>query len=76
VFVRGLKSQDQTLRYSKFRGLTLARVYVDQAEELPHDIYLELAARLSQPGFPHQITISPQSVSEDQFSSGRARGGS
>lgn len=62
VFVRGLKSQDQTLRYSKFRGLTLARVYVDQAEEIPHDIYLELAARLSQPGFQHQITISPQSV--------------
>ena len=25
VFVRGLKSQDQTLRYSKFRGLTLSR---------------------------------------------------
>jgi hypothetical protein len=60
VYVRGLKAQDQTLRYSKFRGLTLARVYVDQAEELPHDVYLELAGRLSQPGFPHQH-ISPQS---------------
>ncbi len=67
VFVRGLKAQDQTLRYSKFRGLTLARVYVDQAEEIPHDIYLELAARLSQPGYPHQITISPQSVSQDNW---------
>lgn len=67
VYVRGLKSQDQTLRYSKFRGLTLARVYVDQAEEIPHDIYLELAARLSQLGFPHQITISPQSVSENHW---------
>lgn len=67
AFFRGLKSQDQTLRYSKFRGLTLARVYVDQAEEIPHDIYLELAARLSQPGYPHQITISPQSVSQDHW---------
>lgn len=67
IFVRGLKSQDQTLRYSKFRGLTLARVYVDQAEEIPHDIYLELAARLSQPGYPHQITISPQSVSDNHW---------
>lgn len=67
VYVRGLKSQDQTLRYSKFRGLTLARVYVDQAEELPHDVYLELAGRLSQPGYPHQITISPQSVEEDHW---------
>lgn len=62
IYIRGLKAQDQTLRYSKFRGLTLARIYVDQAEELPHDVYLELAGRLSQPGFPHQITISPQSV--------------
>ena len=67
VYVRGLKAQDQTLRYSKLRGLTLARVYVDQAEEIPRDIYLELAARLSQPGFPHQITISPQSVSENHW---------
>lgn len=67
MYVRGLKSQDQTLRYSKFRGLTLARVYVDQAEELPHDVYLELAGRLSQPEFPHQITISPQSVDEDHW---------
>lgn len=67
AFVRGLKAQDQTLRYSKFRGLTLARVYVDQAEEIPHDIYLELAGRLSQPGFSHQITISPQSVNENHW---------
>lgn len=67
MYVRGLKSQDQTLRYSKFRGLTLARVYIDQAEEVPHDVYLELAARLSQPGYPHQITISPQSVADDHW---------
>lgn len=67
AYVRGLKSQDQTLRYSKFRGLTLARVYVDQAEEIPHDIYLELAARLSQPGYTHQITISPQAVDEQHW---------
>ncbi len=62
AYILGLKSQDQTLRYSKFRGKTVARVYVDQAEELPHDVYLELAGRLSQPGYPHQITISPQAV--------------
>lgn len=67
VFFRGLKSQDATLRYSKFRGLTVARVYVDQAEEVPHDVYLELAGRLSAPGFPHQITISPQSVNQDHW---------
>lgn len=68
VYVRGLKSQDQTLRYSKFRGLTLARVYIDQAEEVPHDVYLEVAGRLSQPGdYPKQITISPQSVDEGHW---------
>lgn len=67
VYIRGLKSQDQTNRYAKFRGLTLADVYVDQAEEMPHDVYLELAARLSQPGFPQQITISPNAVEEDHW---------
>ena len=67
IYVRGLKSQDQTLRYSKFRGLTLARVYIDQAEELPKDVYLEVAGRLSQKGFPHQIVISPQSVEDTHW---------
>lgn len=67
AFVRGLRAQDILQRYSKFRGLTLSRVYVDQAEELPQDIYLELAGRLSQPGFDHQITISPQSVAIDHW---------
>ena len=67
VYVRGLKSQDQTMRYGKFRGLTLSRVYVDQAEELPEDVYLELAGRLSQKGYPHQITISPQAVDENHW---------
>lgn len=67
VYIRGLKSQDQTLRYSKFRGLTLARIYIDQAEELPRDIYLECAGRLSAPGFPHQITISPQAIEDTHW---------
>lgn len=67
IYVRGLKSQDQVLRYSKFRGLTLARIYIDQAEELPQDVYLECAARLSAKGFPHQITISPQAVEETHW---------
>ncbi len=67
VYIRGLKSQDQTLRYSKFRGLTLARAYIDQAEEMPRDVYLELAARLSQKGYTHQITISPQAVDENHW---------
>lgn len=64
AYIRGLKAQDQQTRYGKFRGLTLARAYVDQAEELPQDVYLELKARLSQPGFPHQIVITPQAVDD------------
>lgn len=70
AYILGLKSQDQTLRYSKFRGKTVARVYVDQAEELPHDVYLELAGRLSQPGYPHQITISPQAIEATHWIAG------
>lgn len=67
VYIRGLKSQDQTLRYSKFRGLTLARAYIDQAEEVPQDIYLEVTGRLSQVGYPPQMTISPQSVEQGHW---------
>jgi len=67
LYVRGLKSQDQTLRYSKFRGLTLSRAYIDQAEEVPEDVYLEVTGRLSQTGYAHQMTISPQSVEQGHW---------
>lgn len=58
-FCYGLKSPDQTSRYSKLRGMGVSRAYVDQTEELPEDIGLELRLRLRQPGFPHQLTFSP-----------------
>ena len=64
AYIRGLKAQDQQTRYGKFRGLTLGRAYIDQAEEVPADIYYELKARLSQPGYAHQIVITPQAVDE------------
>lgn len=67
VYITGLKTQDQTSRYAKFRGLTLSGVYIDQAEELPHDVYQELVLRLSQSGYPHQILLSPQTVGEDHW---------
>ena len=67
VYVRGLKTQDMTSRYSKFRGLTLGRVYVDQAEEIPRDVYLELAGRLSQPGKRQQMVITPNAVEQDHW---------
>jgi Phage terminase large subunit len=67
AYIRGLKAQDQQARYGKFRGLTLARAYIDQAEEVPRDVYHELKARLSQQGYPHQIVITPQAVDETHW---------
>lgn len=59
VYIRGLKAPDQTSRYSKLRGKTLAGIYNDQTEELPHDVFLEMTGRLSQSGYPHQILLTP-----------------
>ncbi len=67
VYIRGLKASEETNRYGKFRGLTLAGVYVDQAEEVPHDVYLELSGRLSQRGFPQQLIITPNPPAEDHW---------
>ena len=67
AYMRGLKAAEQTSRYAKFRGLTLSRAYIDQAEEVPRDIYQELKARLSQNGHLHQIVISPNSVDEGHW---------
>lgn len=67
AYIRGLKAQDQQTRYGKFRGLTLARAYIDQAEEVPRDIYHELKARLSQRNYPHQIVMTPQAVEETHW---------
>lgn len=67
AYIRGLKASEETSRYAKFRGLTLARFYVDQAEEVPHDVYQELTGRLSQKGFPQQGVISPNPPSDDHW---------
>jgi hypothetical protein len=58
-FSYGLKSPDALSRYSKLRGLGVSRIYLDQTEELPEDFSGELRLRLRQPGFPHQLTFSP-----------------
>lgn len=59
VYLRSLKSSDDTARYSKFAGLTLAVIGVDQPEELPEDVYHALKGRLSQPGYPRQLLLTP-----------------
>jgi hypothetical protein len=67
VYLRGLRSSEDTNRYGKFRGLTIAKGLVDQAEELPFDVWQELKGRLSQPNYPQQLMITPQPVNEDHW---------
>lgn len=67
VYIFGLKAQDQVSRYAKLRGMTLGGVYVDQGEELPHDVFLELIGRLSQNGVPHQMITSPNPPDENHW---------
>lgn len=67
VYIFGIKSQDQTSRYGKFRGMTLAGIYNDQTEELPHDVFLEMMGRLSQSGFPHQLLLTPNPPDENHW---------
>lgn len=58
AYMFGLQAQSQRQRYSKMRGLGVARVFAEQAEEIPDDIGLELRAALRQPGFDahYQLT--------------------
>lgn len=67
VYMKSLKASEETGRYSKFRGLTLARVWIEQAEEVPEDVYVELKGRLSQPGYDKQILLTPNPVDEDHW---------
>lgn len=71
VYAFGLKAQDLTMRYSKFRGVTLAGIYNDQTEELPYDVYEELTGRLSQVGYPQQILLTPNPPDENHWLSMR-----
>lgn len=67
VYIFGIKSQDQTSRYGKFRGMTLAGIYNDQTEELPHDVFQEMMGRLSQSGYPHQLLLTPNPPEETHW---------
>jgi hypothetical protein len=67
LYMRSLKASEETGRYSKFRGLTLAFIWLEQAEEIPEDVYVELKGRLSQPGYDKQILLTPNPVDEDHW---------
>ena len=76
-FAFGLKTQSSRAedRYAKIRGLPVSRIYVDQAEQLPADLALELRARLRPDiearvrgkTFPRQLTFSPNPPNEDHW---------
>jgi hypothetical protein len=67
VYVRGLKPSEGASLFSKFAGLNLALIYLDQPEEIPHSVFQALKARLSQPGYPHEMYLSPNPPEEDHW---------
>jgi hypothetical protein len=68
VYLRALKSSEETSRFSKLAGLTLAVLGIDQAEEVPEDVYRAyVPARLSQPGYPHQVLLTPNPPGETHW---------
>lgn len=62
-----LKTGQKDNRYATVRGLTVAGFYIDQLEEVPEDVYNEAALRLSQPGFPQEMVVSPNPVPESHW---------
>lgn len=76
VYVRSLKSSEDSARYSKVKGLTLAVIIIEEANEVPHDIYLFAKGRLSQSvhpitkrpyPYPLQIILVTNPVDEDHW---------
>lgn len=67
VYCVHLKTSQKDNRFATVRGLTVAIFYIDQLEEVPEDVYKEAALRLSQPGFPQQMIVSPNPVPETHW---------
>lgn len=71
VYLRGLHASEDTQRYSKLAGLTLAVLWIDQPEEISNDdedvILAYVPARLSQVGFPHEVWFTPNPVGNDHW---------
>lgn len=59
-YIRAIKTSDQSAKFSKISGLTLALVFIDQPEEIPEKEYYEyIKGRLSQVGYPRQLILTP-----------------
>jgi hypothetical protein len=65
VYLRAFHTNELDSRYSKLAGLTLAILWIDQPEEVPEDVMdAYVPARLSQPGYPHEVWLTPNPVDE------------
>jgi hypothetical protein len=58
-YLRALKTGEDSAKFAKSAGLTLAFIGVDQAEEIPKEQYEYLKGRLSQKGYPRQLMLTP-----------------
>ena len=67
VYAFGLFQPKAASRYAKLRGFGGSRIYIDQAEEMPADFLGELILRLRQQGYPHQLTLSPNPMGENDW---------
>lgn len=67
LFAHGLKAQTKELELAKVRGLEMAGIWNDQAEETPQIIVEELPFGTRQDGYPHQLIFSPNPPPEDHF---------
>jgi hypothetical protein len=68
VYVRSLRASEEDMRYMKLAGLSLSILWIDQPEPVPKDVYdAYIPARMRQPGFPHEIWLSPNPLDDDHW---------
>lgn len=68
VYVRSLRASEDDMRYMKLAGLSLSVLWIDQPEPVPKDVYdAYIPARLRQPGYPHEVWLSPNPLDDDHW---------
>lgn len=68
VYLRALKASEDTMKFGKLAGLTLAVLGIDQAEQVEDHVYFAyVPARLSQVGYPHQTLLTPNPPEPDHW---------
>ena len=72
VYVRSLRASEEDMRYMKLAGLSLSILWIDQPEPVHEDVYdAYIPARLRQPGYPHEVWLSPNPLDDDHWLSRR-----